>query len=64
MRMREGAQAVDRRRHRPARGMFPWGSRDGIPNQVHHFDRTPEMTTNRLNALHEVGQSIWLDFID
>jgi transaldolase len=22
------------------------------------------MTTNRLNALHEVGQSIWLDFID
>ena len=44
--------------------MFPSGSRDGIPNQVYHFDRTPEMTTNRLNALHEVGQSIWLDFID
>jgi transaldolase len=44
--------------------MFPRGSRDGIPHQVHHFDRTLEMTTNRLIALHEVGQSIWLDFID
>ena len=36
----------------------------GIPNQALHVDRTPEMTTNRLIALHEVGQSIWLDFID
>ena len=32
--------------------------------QVKHFDRTPGMTTNRLTALHDAGQSIWLDFID
>jgi transaldolase len=36
----------------------------GIPNQALHVDRTLEMTTNRLIALHDVGQSIWLDFID
>ena len=36
----------------------------GVPDQVPHFDRTPGMTTNRLTALHEAGQSVWLDFID
>ena len=35
-----------------------------IPWQIKHFDRTPGMTTNRLTALHDAGQSIWLDFID
>ena len=35
-----------------------------IPWQSKHFDRTPGMTTNRLTALHDAGQSIWLDFID
>ena len=45
--------------------MFPQVSRVGIPPSLaHHLDGTPGMTTNRLKALHEVGQSIWLDFID
>src|SRR6185436_7089258 len=36
----------------------------GVSNQVPHFDRAPGMTTNRLHALHDAGQSVWLDFID
>jgi transaldolase len=35
-----------------------------MPSQVHYFDSTPGMTTNRLTALHDAGQSVWLDFID
>src|SRR5574338_1554617 len=35
-----------------------------IPSRAITFDGTPGMTTNRLIALHEAGQSIWLDFID
>ena len=35
-----------------------------LPSQAITSDGTPGMTTNRLIALHEAGQSVWLDFID
>ena len=44
--------------------MFREASRVGILGYGHHFDGTLGMTTNRLVALHDAGQSVWLDFID